>query len=56
MGTPVFATDIRDLTIAFKTLCEANNLTNIGTRDTKINIVNALNETIEKYRDQLKEE
>lgn len=56
MNSPIFATDIRDLAEAFKTLCETSKLTNVGTLDTRINIINALNETVEKYRDQLKEE
>lgn len=56
MSTPVFATDIRDLAEAFKTLCEADELTNISTHDTRINIRLALDETIKKYRDQLKDD
>ena len=56
MSTPVFATDIRDLVEAFKTLCETSELTNIPTFDTKRNILIALDETIEKYRSHLKEE
>lgn len=56
MNTLVFAADIRDLTVAFKTICEASELTNISMLDTKSDILKALDETIEKYRSQLKEE
>lgn len=56
MNSPVFATDIRDLAEAFKTLCETSKLTNIPTLDTKSDILKALDETVSKYRSQLKEE
>ena len=55
METPVFATDIRDLTIAFKTMCEASKLTSIGVRNEKNALLLAIDETIKKYRAQLKE-
>ena len=56
MNTLVFAADIRDLAVAFKTMCEANELTSTAMLYTKRDILEALDETIEKYRSQLKEE
>lgn len=55
MSTLVFAADIRDLTVAFKTICEVSELTNTSMFDTKRDILEALDETVEKYREQLKE-
>lgn len=52
----LFARDITDLAEAFKTLTEADKITGLDTSNERRKILGALDETIDKYREQLKEE
>lgn len=52
----IFAKDITDLTEAYKNLLEASKSTAVDSSYQRRDLLRAIDETIKKYREQLKED